>query len=106
MALACDTNRQDRGSPHDKAHRARSISERQDKMGNHSVLVPSRKIKELRGKIWDKRMRNDMRLINDALKEIQAECVAVEIQRDNLERINIRLTWEINRDVDDVEVPF
>ena len=72
-------------------------------MGDIQILEPSRKVKMLRQRLFNIK---DMRLINDALREIQHECVALEIQVNNLGAENIRLTWEANRDKDDVEVPF
>jgi hypothetical protein len=39
MALAFDTNRQGERSPHDKAHRIRSISEREETMGDSEMVV-------------------------------------------------------------------
>ena len=67
------------------------------------VLEPHKKVKWLRQELWNIK---DKRVINDKLKEIQHECTALEIQVNNLGAENIRLTWEANRDKDDVEVPF
>ena len=72
-------------------------------MGNHSVLEPSRRVKELRGRLYTIK---DMRLVNDALRDIQRQCLALEIQLNNVMLENNRLVWEANRDKDDVEVPF
>ena len=67
------------------------------------TLEPHKKVKHLRQELWNIK---DKRVINDKLKEIQHECVALEIQVNNLGAENIRLTWEINRDEDDKEVAF
>ena len=70
------------------------------------ILEPSRKVKTLRLRIWGRKYRDDMRLINDALREIQQECLSLEIQRDVLEMENRRLVHEANIGKVDVEVPF
>ncbi len=67
------------------------------------ILEPSRSVKELRGRLFTIK---DMRLINDALRDIQRECITLEIQLNNVMLENNRLVWEANRDKDDKEVPF
>ena len=70
------------------------------------ILEPSRKVKTLRLRIWGNKYRNDMRLVNDALREIQQECITIEIQRDVLEMENRRLVHEANIGLPDEEVAF
>ena len=63
------------------------------------------KIKQLRLQIYRPKYR-DPRRIEDALRDIQAQAIALEVFATALEKENQRLTWEVNRDKDDVEVPF
>ena len=56
------------------------------------TLEPSKKVKTLRLRIYMPKYRNDMRLVNDALAEIQRECIALEIQRAELTQANLELT--------------
>ncbi len=70
------------------------------------TLEPSRKVKTLRRRIFMPKYRDDMRLVNDALRVIQQECLSLEIQHAALESDNHRLVWEANKGKEDVEVPF
>ena len=70
------------------------------------ILEPSRKVKTLRLRIWEPKYGVDIRLVNDALREIQQECLSLEIQRDALVMDNNRLVHEANIGLPDVEVPF
>ncbi len=63
------------------------------------------KIKELRLKIYEPRYR-DHRLIEDALRDIQAQAIALEVFASALEKENHRLTFEVNKGKEDVEVAF
>ena len=70
------------------------------------ILEPSRKVKTLRAQIWLPAMSADKRLISDALREIQRECITLEIQRDVLEMENRRLVHEANIGLPDEEIAF
>lgn len=70
------------------------------------ILEPSRKVKTLRREIYTKRFLNDVRLVGDALKEIQRECLSLEIQHAALEADNRRLVHEANKGKEDVEIAF
>ncbi len=67
------------------------------------TLEPSRKVSELRTKLYTIK---DKRLINDALREIQRECLALEIQLNNVMVENQRLVHEANIGLPDEEVAF
>ena len=70
------------------------------------ILEPSRRVKELRGRIFNENLRRDMRLINDALREIQSQCLALEIQLNNGMLENQRLVHEANIGLPDEEIAF
>ena len=70
------------------------------------ILEPSRKVKTLRTRIFMEKYRNDMRLVNDALRQIQIECVSLEILVSNVMSENNRLIHEANKGKEDIEVPF
>jgi len=65
--------------------------------------LASRKILALRAQIYTIK---DKRLIDDKLKEIQREVVALEVQHAELTRANFALVHAANSDSIDVEVPF
>ena len=64
-----------------------------------------KKIKHLRLVLFEPKY-HDRRLIEDALRDIQAQAIALEVYASALEKQNQRLTWEVNRDKDDLEVAF
>ena len=68
-----------------------------------NTLEPSRRVKELRTIIYTVK---DMRVVNDKLREIQSQCLALEIQLTNVMVENQRLVHEANRGKEDIEVPF
>ncbi len=67
------------------------------------ILEPSRRVKELRTIIYTVK---DMRVVNDKLRIIQAQCLALEIQLNNVMLENQRLVHEANIGLPDEEVAF
>ena len=67
------------------------------------ILEPSRRVKNLRSRLYDIK---DRRLIMDILREIQRECITIEIQLDKVTAENRRLVHEANIGLPDEEVAF
>ncbi len=67
------------------------------------ILEPSRRVKELRAIIYTVK---DMRTVNDALRYIQSQCLALEIQLNNVMLENQRLVHQANQGKEDREVAF
>ena len=67
------------------------------------ILEPSRRVKELPSIIFTTR---DMRKVNDMLREIQSQCLALEINYNNAMVENAHLVHEANKGKVDVEIPF
>ena len=67
------------------------------------ILEPSRRVKELRTIIYTVK---DMRVVNDKLRDIQAQCLALEIQLNNVMLENQRLVHEANIGLPDEEIAF
>ena len=67
------------------------------------ILEPSKKIQNLRLRLYGIK---DRRIINQELKEIRAQCIALEIQVNNLMVENRALVHEANTGLPDEEVAF
>ncbi len=66
-------------------------------------LKPSRKIKELRERLYNIK---DKRQIDDALRVIQRETISLETQLNNARVHNQNLVHQANQGKEDAEVPF
>jgi len=66
-------------------------------------LEPYKKIRSLRARLYSIK---DKRLINDELKIILSEVIALQVQKEELERENVRLVHEASLLKPDPEIAF
>ena len=67
------------------------------------MLEPHKKIRNLMQRLFSIK---DKRLIEDELKIILSEVIALQVQKEELAQENVRLVHEASLLVPDVEVPF